>query len=89
MTREVEPFMDMSLLLASTLVRAGRVRSYRIQRALTGWQVCAREDQQVVLDRHHDDWHRVEFALERFKREIAELRSQGWRDEPERACQGF
>jgi hypothetical protein len=33
-----------------------------------------------VFDRHHDDWHRVEFMLERFKREIAELRSQGWRD---------
>jgi len=26
------------------------------------------------------DWHRVEQALSRFKRQIVDLRDQGWRD---------
>jgi hypothetical protein len=47
---------------------------------MTGWEASACEDQRVMETRHHVDWHRVEFTLIRFKREIAELKSQGWRD---------
>jgi hypothetical protein len=36
-----------------------------------------------VLEMHRlDDWHRVERALARFRREIEVLKNQGWRESP-------
>ena len=68
-------------LLATTLVRADRVRSFHVCTARpAGWEVAEHDDQRVVQQQRHTDWHRVEHALVRFAREIAELREQGWRE---------
>jgi hypothetical protein len=67
-------------LLATTLVRTGHVRSFRVHRVdLAGWEASEREDRHVV--RHqYADWHRVERALALFRRKIAALLEQGWRE---------
>jgi hypothetical protein len=67
-------------LLTARLVRANRVRSYHIRTASAGWEASTREDERLVQERTHSDWHRVERTLKRFRDEIAELRAQGWRD---------
>ena len=68
-------------LLAMTLVRNDHVRSFRIRQAHpTGWEASELQDQRVVQQRSHTDWHRVEQMLTRYAREIAELREQGWQE---------
>jgi hypothetical protein len=68
-------------LLATTLVRADRVRSFHVRSARpAGWEVAEHDDQRVVQQQRHTDWHRVEQTLVRFAREIAELREQGWHE---------
>jgi len=68
-------------LLAKTLVRADRVRSYEVRPVSpVGWEASQSEDQRIVETKRYDDWHRVERMLSRFTREIAELRQQGWQD---------
>jgi hypothetical protein len=69
----------MRYVFEKTLVRAGEVRSYHIQMGPCGWDVSQQDDQKVAY-RHHADWHQVERTLEQFEHEIAELRSEGWRD---------
>ena len=61
------------------LRRADHTRHYSIQaKRGTGWEVSLKEDQ--VLTRHalYDDWHRVERALALFRREVANLSTEGW-----------
>jgi hypothetical protein len=68
-------------LLAATLVRADHFRSFHVRPARpSGWEASEHEDQRIVQQQHHTDWHRVEHTLSRFTRAIAELREQGWRD---------
>jgi hypothetical protein len=68
-------------LLQTTLVRADRVRSFEVQpTSSVGWEASEREDQRIVQQQHHTDWHRVERTLARFSREIEELKEQGWRE---------
>jgi hypothetical protein len=67
-------------LLAMTLVRNDHVRSFRIRQAPAGWESSELQDQRIVQQKCHADWHRVEQTLTRFTREIAELREQGWQD---------
>ena len=67
-------------LLATTLIRGDRIRSYQVRQALEGWEVSEREDRRVVRTRYYSDWHRVEHVLQRLTHEISQLRSQGWRD---------
>jgi len=68
-------------LLATTLVCANHVRSFHVHPAhLVGWEAAEREDQQVVQQRRYTDWHRVERAITHFKRKIAVLLEQGWRE---------
>lgn len=70
-----------STLLETTLVRAGRSRSFQILAANSaGWDAAEREGRRVIQQQHYADWHRVERALTRFAREIAKLREQGWRE---------
>ena len=69
-----------TVLLAATLARYGRARSYEVCRTSRGWQARVREDCAVVHEQILTDWHRVERALARFTLEIAALRSLGWRD---------
>jgi hypothetical protein len=66
-------------LLSTTLVRAAHVRSFDIRSTgATGWEALQHHDGQVVQQQRYTDWHRVECTLDRFGREIAELREQGW-----------
>jgi len=74
-----EPCMRIPLL-AATLVRADRLRSFQVCASTAGWESFEREDQHVLHERRHTDWHRVEQTLTRFTLEIARLRAQGWRD---------
>jgi len=65
-------------LLATTLVRTGHVRSFRVHPVhLAGWEASEREDRQVV-QHQYADWHRVERALAHFRRKIVALRERGW-----------
>ena len=66
-------------LLDTTLVRADHIRSFQVCRLRPeGWEVAEQEDGRGVRRQLYTDWHRVERALERFAREIAQLRDQGW-----------
>jgi hypothetical protein len=66
-------------LLATKLVHADDVRSFQIRPVLpAGWEAAEYENHRVVYQRHYADWHRLELTLVRFRREIADLRSQGW-----------
>jgi hypothetical protein len=67
-------------ILIVTLLRADRFRSFLVSASSTGWEASAREDQGVLHRQHYTDWHRVERTLMRYRREIAQLRAQGWRD---------
>jgi hypothetical protein len=67
------------LVFAKVLVRAPQVRSFEIAPGpVAGWEVSERTGDHVVQQRHYTDWHRVERVLTRFRREISELRNQGW-----------
>jgi hypothetical protein len=68
-----------SLVFAKVLVRAPHVRSFQIAAAPEiGWEVSERAGDSVVEQHHYTDWHRVERALTRFRREVSELMRQGW-----------
>jgi len=70
----------MTPLLEHTLVRAQHVRSFKILPVQPGWEAVTSLDNQVHVERHLSDWHRVEQALRRFRLEIAALRNDGWQD---------
>jgi hypothetical protein len=73
--------MRPNALLATTLVRADHVRSFHVRPArLAGWEAAEREDQHVVQQQRYTDWHRVERAITHFRRKIAVLLEQGWRE---------
>ena len=80
MSMLAEPTMK-TPLLAATLIRGDRIRSYQVRQTSQGWEASEREDQRVVRTRHYSDWHRVEHVLQRLTHEISQLRAQGWRDE--------
>ncbi len=62
-----------------TLARAGERRSFEIHSGPgIGWEIFERVDQQVTQRQLCSDWHRVERAVARFTREVAELRREGW-----------
>ncbi|HKB12513.1 MAG TPA: hypothetical protein VKD69_17750 [Vicinamibacterales bacterium] len=68
-------------LFQKTLVRASEKRSYHIEQSDTaGWRTIATANDRVAHERQRTEWHRVERDIERFAREIEELRQQGWRD---------
>jgi hypothetical protein len=68
-------------LLATTLVRDDHVRSFHIGQAHSiGWEAFELQDQRVVRQQRHTDWHRVEQTLARYVGEITQLREQGWRE---------
>jgi hypothetical protein len=70
-----------STLIAKTLLRADHSCSFQILAAHpAGWEATEQRDRDVIQQQHYEDWHRVERALARFRREIDELRDQGWRE---------
>ena len=61
------------------LHRAEHVRQYSVQSSRdAGWEVSLREDRALTRSVRYDDWHRVERALAVLRREVADLRAQGW-----------
>ncbi|HJZ75711.1 MAG TPA: hypothetical protein VKE51_28450 [Vicinamibacterales bacterium] len=68
-------------LFQKKLVRASETRSFHIEQSQpAGWRTVAIANDRVSHERRRTEWHRVERDLERFAREIEELRRQGWRD---------
>jgi hypothetical protein len=72
----------MTLVFEKTLVRAGEIRSFRIdrQRSSPGWESSQAANHSIAQRQLRSDWHSVERDLARFAHEIAQLRRQGWRD---------
>jgi hypothetical protein len=71
----------MTTLLETKLVRADHIRSFHVHTSrATGWETAEHEDQRVVHEQRFTDWHRVERTLDRFARDIARLRGQGWHE---------
>jgi hypothetical protein len=68
----------MSVLFTRTLVQSPHIRSFEIREAQPGWIAFEREDERILNQRRHCDWHRVERTKMRFLHEIDELRRQGW-----------
>jgi hypothetical protein len=68
-------------LFQKTLVRASETRSFHVDKsAPVGWRTVSAANDRVSHERQRTEWHRVERDIERFAREIDELRRQGWRD---------
>lgn len=66
-------------LLATTLARAGHVRSFDVRPAQPrGWEVSERDGQRDLQRQLYEDWHQVERVLADFQRKIAGLVEQGW-----------
>jgi hypothetical protein len=66
-------------MFAVRLAHDDHVRLYSIRAAGTdGWEVRLEEDEKLRRLDHYHDWHRVERTLALFKREVSQLREQGW-----------
>ena len=66
-------------MFAIRLAHDDHVRLYSICAAgAAGWEVRLEEDQKLRRLDHYHDWHRVERTLALFKREVLQLREQGW-----------
>ena len=56
-------------------------RKYRVTPGQqSGWELTMTEDLKPAKTVKYQDWHRVERAVARFTRQIAELRQQGWHE---------
>ena len=66
-------------MFSMSLRFADHVREYSVSaRQGAGWEVKLEEDQTLTRRTRYRDWHRVERALVRFRREVADLTAQGW-----------
>src|SRR5713101_6579835 len=64
-----------------TLVHGSHVRSFQIRPSTrSGWIASEEADERVILHREYSDWHRVERAVARFRRDVATLHREGWVD---------
>ena len=67
-------------MFSITLRRAQHVRQYSIRSTEdAGWEIRLEEDAKLTRSKHYHDWHRVERALARCRREVADLTRQGWK----------
>jgi hypothetical protein len=57
------------LMFTSELSQAGHTKRFTVTRIAAGWEIREELDSQVVRTVSYMDWHRVERALERFKRQ--------------------
>ena len=66
-------------MFAQELIHAGHVRRFEIlSQGADGWEMRVEEDSNIVRSQRYTDWHRVERALTRVAREVAELQDAGW-----------
>ena len=58
-------------MLLDRYITAGKhVVHLTIDQSNAGWDVCEELDSTTVHVEHHDDWHRVERAMDRLEREV-------------------
>jgi hypothetical protein len=68
-------------MFSKTLTDGSHVRRFSIETAgEDGWEVRQLEDSDLITQKRCTDWHRVEYILARFSREIEGLKRQGWRE---------
>jgi hypothetical protein len=61
------------------VVSADCVRRYSVALAgAAGWEVTLEENRSIRWRETHADWHRVERALARVRREVSDLLERGW-----------
>jgi hypothetical protein len=66
-------------MFAKELQHAGHVRRFSIREHAVGWEIREEEDNEVLKQVYHSDWHRVERALNVFRMQIGLLEQSGWR----------
>jgi hypothetical protein len=59
-------------MFTSERTEAGHTKRFTITRGSTGWEVREEIDSKVVRTTNYMDWHRVERAIELFRRQKAE-----------------
>jgi hypothetical protein len=67
-------------MFSVTLRSADHIRRYAIVRRTLGWEVTLERDGEDPQQICYRDWHRVERALARFRREVSDLTARGWRE---------
>ena len=70
-------------MFAVSLRQSEHTREYSIASlGRLGWEVRVEEDRQPTRVARYSDWHRVERALARFRREVSDLTAHGWQQIP-------
>lgn len=83
MTVRPRSLIQRTAMYSIRLRRAAHVRDYSIRSIETlGWEVMYLENRTLRRLDLYDDWHRVERALVLFRREVAELTTDGWEVQP-------
>lgn len=65
-------------MLERYLVNQDHVRHLIVTHDVTGWDVREEEDAVLIHRTHHDDWHRVERAVQLFDQAAIALENDGW-----------
>jgi hypothetical protein len=60
------------------LVHDAHIHRLVVSTDATGWNVREEEDATVIRQSHHDDWHRVERAVQLFEHAAMALEEDGW-----------
>ena len=58
------------MLLDRHIPAGSHIVHIAIEQSSTGWDVREELDTRTVHLEHHDDWHRVERAMDRLEREV-------------------
>jgi hypothetical protein len=56
-------------MFESEMTQSGHTKRFTITRSTEGWEVREEQDSKVVRTAKYMDWHRVERAIELFKRQ--------------------
>lgn len=66
-------------MFAVCLRHADHVRQYSVSNpSAAGWEIKKEEDRTLRKHVWCRDWHRVERAMDSFRREVEDLTAQGW-----------
>ena len=66
------------MTLERELVNDAHIHRFVVSSDATGWSVQEEEDATVIRQSHHDDWHRVERAVQLFEHTAMTLEEDGW-----------
>ncbi len=70
------------MALNRRLTSHGHVRRLVVMPDPKGWEVLEKEDSEVLMRLHRDDWHRVERDVRLFEIRVLALKREGWIDLP-------